>query len=89
MDLNTVPGLNCRHGYPNRFVYLHRDSNYFSIYLNQSMRRSNIVNPVATVIPIITKFDLSFFFGLGRDSDIIVYLPSFHLFVDVIHSQGV
>jgi hypothetical protein len=28
------------------------------------------------VIPIITKFDLSFFFGFGRDSDIIVNLPS-------------
>ena len=52
------------------------------------MRRSNIVNPVATVIPIINKFDLSFFFGLGRDSDIIVNLPPFHLFVDVIHSVG-
>ena len=52
------------------------------------MRRSNIVNPVATVIPIITKFDLSFFFGFGRDSDIIVNLPPFHLFVDVIHSGG-
>lgn len=36
------------------------------------MRRSSIVNPVATVIPIITKFDLSFFFGFGRDSDILV-----------------
>jgi len=52
------------------------------------MRRSNIVNPVATVIPIITKFDLSFFFELGRDSDIIVNLPPFHLFVDVIRSVG-
>jgi hypothetical protein len=52
------------------------------------MRRNNIVNPVATVIPIITKFDLSFFFGLGCDSDIIVNLPPFHLFVEVIHSVG-
>jgi hypothetical protein len=52
------------------------------------MRRSNIVNPVATVIPIINKFDLSFFFGLGRDSDIIVNLPPYNLFVDVIHLVG-
>lgn len=52
------------------------------------MRRSNIDNPVATVIPIINKFDLSFFFGLDRDSDILVNLPSFHLFVDVIRAVG-
>jgi hypothetical protein len=38
------------------------------------MRRSSIVNPVAIVIPIINKFDLSILFGFGRDSDILVWI---------------